>query len=303
MMAMTTINAPLFSFTSDIDWASDYCIRDLAGLLASFRIKPTLFVTHETPALTDLAAAGRADLGVHPNFAPGSSHGESVSDVIDSVFRLVPSAETYRSHRFVDSTPIATEMERRGIRYDSNLCLHMQAGLVPLQHASGLVRYPVFFEDDVNWMRAPGDWHLELDDFLTPGLKILNFHPFFVAANIPSLDYYQSIKPHIGTVDETTIEKIRFPGEGTRTFLVRLLEALAARSERFYTLKELHDMLHPKAGKVTASDAGRHTVHSDEEYRKYQTLTDQEKQEFLKSTVRTTRPARSLGDVARHAGA
>jgi SAM-dependent methyltransferase len=287
---MTTINSPLFSFTSDVDWASEYCIRDLSGLLASFQVKPTLFVTHESAVIADLAAAGKADLGVHPNFAPGSSHGDSIPEVIDSVFRLVPSAETYRAHRFVDSTTIGTEMERRGIRYDSNLCLHMQAGLEPLQHATGVLRYPVFFEDDVNWMRAPGDWRLDLEEFITPGLKILNFHPFFVAANIPSFEYYQSIKSHISTVDETTIEEIRYRGEGTRTFLERLLEALAARSERFYTLKELHHMLRSKSARATASDAGRHTAHSDEEHARYWSLTDREKQEFLKTTYEQRDP-------------
>src|SRR3982074_867066 len=171
---MRTINSPLFCFTADIDWASDYCIRDLSALLSTFGIKPTLFVTHDTALLKDLEAEGKADLAVHPNFAPGSSHGNSITEVIDSVFRLVPSAEAYRSHRFADSTTIACEMSRGGIESKSNCCLHMQAGLEPLRHASGLLRYPVFFEDDVNWMLAPGDWSLEIEQFLTAGLKILN---------------------------------------------------------------------------------------------------------------------------------
>ena len=109
---MRSINSPLFSFTSDIDWASDYCIRDLSDLLVSYKIKPTLFVTHDTSILNDLAAAGKAELGVHPNFASGSSHGNSIEEVIDTVFRLVPSAETYRAHRFADSTTIALEMPK-----------------------------------------------------------------------------------------------------------------------------------------------------------------------------------------------
>jgi SAM-dependent methyltransferase len=121
-------------------------------------------------------------------------------------------------------------------------------------------------------------------------LKILNFHPFFVAANIPSFEYYQSIKAHIETVDETTIEEIRYPGEGTRTFLVRLLETMAARRERFHTLKELHQMLRLKSARATSLDTGRHTVHSEEDYQKYQSLSDTEKQQFLKSTYEQRDP-------------
>lgn len=287
---MRTINAPLFCFTSDIDWASDYCIRDLSALLADFSVTPTLFVTHASTALTDLQAQGKADLGVHPNFGPGSSHGESVPEVVDSVLKLVPSAESFRSHRFADSTPIALEMAKRGIQYDSNLCLHKQPRLEPLAHASGMVRYPVFFEDDVNWMRSPGDWRLDVDEFLTPGLKILNFHPFFVAANIPSQEYYESIRPHIQTVDEESIGRIRHPGEGTRTFLLRLLEALATRKERFYTLQALHRMLRPQGTTLAPAEAGRHTVHSDTDHQTYWSLNDREKQAFLKQTYEQRDP-------------
>ena len=287
---MMTINSPLFCFTSDVDWASDYCINDLSALLSGFAIKPTFFVTHDTAALTNLQADGKADLGLHPNFGPGSSHGESIGDVAESVFRLVPSAESYRSHRFTDSTPIAMEMARRGIQYDSNLCLHKQPGIVPLQHASGVLRYPVFFEDDVNWLRAPGDWSLDVEEFLTPGLKVLNFHPFFVAANIPSLEYYESVKPYIQTLDEDTIGRIRHPGEGTRTFLFRLLEALNARRERFYSLKELHHMLRPAAAPRPSAETGRHTVHSDKDHQTYWSLSDREKQAFLKQTYEQRDP-------------
>ena len=287
---MRTINSPLFCFTSDIDWASDYCIRDLSALLSDFQVTPTLFVTHASAALTELHAQGKADLGVHPNFGPGSSHGESVPDVVDSVLRLVPSAESYRSHRFADSTPIALEMAKRGLTYDSNLCLHKQPGIEPLRHASGMLRYPVFFEDDVNWLRAPGDWTLDVDEFLSPGLKILNFHPFFVAANIPSLEYYESIRPHIQTLDEASIARVRYSGEGTRTFLLRLLEALAGRRERFYTLQSLHRMLRPAGAAPASAEAGRHTVHTDTDHQKYWALSDSEKQAFLKQTYEQRDP-------------
>jgi ubiquinone/menaquinone biosynthesis C-methylase UbiE len=281
--SLPTINSPLFCFTSDLDWASDYCIRDLVGLVTPFGVKPTLFVTHDTPVTRELEAAGAVELALHPNFGPKSSHGNSVPEVIDSVFRFAPSAESYRSHRFFDSTAISLEMTRRGIRYDSNLCLHKQANIVPLRHGSGLVRYPVFFEDDVNWLHSPGDWSLDIEEFLTPGLKILNFHPFFVAANIPTQDYYSSIKPHIATLNDSTIAQVRHTGEGPRTFLLRLLEALASRKERFYTLKELHQLLH-RGNRSVIPDTGRHTLHSEEEYRKYWSLGDREKQEFLKRT-------------------
>jgi SAM-dependent methyltransferase len=285
------INAPLLCVTSDLDWASDYCIRDFAGLMREFRVRPTFFVTHESAAIRALAAEGAAELAVHPNFNPGSSHGSTEEEVIDTVFRLVPESKAWRSHCFVDSSSIAESMTRRGMEYDSNLCLHRQAGLVPLAHALGGIRYPVFFEDDVQLFRSPGDWNLNADEFLTPGLKVLNFHPFFVAANIPSEEYYQSVKPHIKTLDETTVRAVRYSGVGTRTLLLRLLEELARRGERFYTLDEIHRMLHPRRTAGAAPDAGRNTLHSDAEYHRYWQLSDGEKQEFLKQSYRQRNPA------------
>jgi len=43
-------------------------------------------------------------------------------------------------------------------------------------------------------------------------------------------------------------------------------------------------MLSSNSTKPDSSEAGRHTVHSEDEYRKYQSLSDREKQAFLKRT-------------------
>jgi len=129
------INAPLFVLTSDTDWASEACIQDVAALAERFRIKPVFFATHQSDTLARLQRDGAADVGVHPNFRPGSTHGADVETVIDHVFRLYPGARSYRCHGFVDSFEIAERMRERGVVHDSNLCLDMQADIRPLHHA------------------------------------------------------------------------------------------------------------------------------------------------------------------------
>lgn len=258
------IDSPLFCLSSDVDWASDYAIDDFVSLVSGFGIKPTVFATHRSAALDRWIENGSIELGIHPNFLPGSSHGSDPVSVIDHMIREFPSARCFRSHCFIDGAQITQEMVRRGFCYDSNLCVYLQPNLAPLRHASGLVRFPVFFEDDVHWLHTNGDWELSkvLPAFLSPGLKVLNFHPFFVAANIPNQQYYVSVKSHIKTLNAENIDEVRCNREGARTFLTRLLQELAGRGQRFYTLAELHrllpiaNFLAPESNEILASNVG-----------------------------------------------
>ncbi|MBI9080440.1 MAG: hypothetical protein JEY79_11955 [Pseudodesulfovibrio sp.] len=238
------IDKPVFCLTSDVDWASEACLQDLFGIVNRFDVIPTFFGTHASESLTQWEADGRIDLGLHPNFLPGSTHGRDPGEIIDHVFSLFPKAQSFRSHCFVDDSLLCNEIYRRGIRYDSNLCLYLQEGLVPLRHNSGLTRYPCFFEDDVHWRWGKGDWSVDtcIDHFLTPGLKILNFHPKFVSFNIPDAASYEKLRPVIPDANQATIEKHRHPGPGPRTFLIDLLSRLTERGFRIHSLAEVHGM-------------------------------------------------------------
>jgi SAM-dependent methyltransferase len=282
---MPPIHAPLFCLTSDTDWASEFALRDFLSTVTGYGIRPTIFATHASPVLTEFDERGDIEIGIHPNFLPGSSHGDDASSIIDELCRLFPRARTFRSHWFFEHTLIARELYARGFRYDSNLCLHMQPNLVPLQHNSGLVRFPVFWEDDVHWSGKTG-WDLDrqVESFLSPGLKILSVHPFSFAANIPDQEYYAQVKSHIRTLDERTVDSVRFQGPGARTFLVALLERLTTRGERFHTLGDLHRMLPMQAGTSDASTTpGRQTAHTDDEYERYWKMTEAERQQFVKA--------------------
>lgn len=232
---------PVLCLTSDVDWASDACIADLAATCAELGIVPTFFATHRSPLLDRLVAEGRAEIGVHPNFLPGSTHGSDPEAVLDHVLGLYPQARASRSHAFVDSTPIARSLLRRGIRYDSNLCLHRQSGLVPLRHASGLLRLPVFWEDDCHWhLGDPWDLDPLWRDACTPGLKILNVHPFPFALNIGDAATYERLKAGATTVDAVAVTEHRRGGAGTRTLVRALLETAVEEGLRFHTLDEIY---------------------------------------------------------------
>jgi hypothetical protein len=255
-----------FCFTSDVDWASEFCIEDLLGFVTGLRLHPTIFVTHHSDVVWGLRNDGCVDVAIHPNFLAGSSHGPDEASVIASMFELVPDAETFRSHCFVDSTRIVRQMLERGIRYDSNLCLHLQPGLVPLHHGTGVVRFPVFWEDDCHWDLTGGDWDVDrwLDRFLTPGLKILNVHPFAFAANITSEEHYRGAKQFITRLSAQSATEVRHSGPGARTFVTSLLRRLLDAGARFCSLKELYAMSAVDEDAAWRDGSGCAALHSKE---------------------------------------
>jgi len=225
---------PRFLLTGDVDWASDYCIERYVEHAASRGIVPVLFVTHRSAAIERAAAAGRVDLGIHPNFLPGSSHGATTDEVLDYVFDLVPDPVASRSHCFADASHIATALARRGITIDSNICCHLQPDLPVLNHWNGVKRLPVFFEDDVHWEQG-GSWRFAdyRAAFATPGLKILNFHPFLWAMNVPDADFYAAHRSHITSLTEADAERLRHRGPGSATFLDEIIDWVGQEGGEF----------------------------------------------------------------------
>lgn len=295
LRAMIHINSPLFCLTSDTDWASDYCISDLLRFAGDLDIVPTVFATHPTTVLND-----GAEVGIHPNFLPGSTHGSNPGSVIDNILAAYPSAQTFRSHHFVDSSDISSEMFRRGFLYDSNLCLHLQENIVPLRTSAGPIRFPVFWEDDVHWATEHGDWCVEhyLERFTTHGLKILNIHPFFLAANIPSQEYYEKVKHHIKTLSADTVGEVRYDGPGVRTFAETLLKELRNRGFQFHTLRQLYELTCSQL--KTERDRATLHVYTQEEYERYwKEFSDEQRQSFVRESYNRLRNPTDLYATSR----
>ncbi len=236
------ISQPIYCITSDIDWASSYCIEDFLGLCEGFGVIPTLFATHNDPIIKRFAQKNPHDVGMHPNFRANSSHGETYISVIDHLFDICPGAKTFRSHSFYDSSEILQEMFRRGVVYDSNICLYLQPNLVPLRLGTAdITRFPVFWEDDCHWQCTGADWNFTnyIPVFTSPGLKIINVHPFLLAADIPSSEYYFRVKKHIPSLTRENIDDVRHKGDGVRTFFIDMIDYLKSHNYPFFSLWEL----------------------------------------------------------------
>lgn len=240
---MTVLERPYFCLTSDLDWASDYALSDFIDLLTPYKVRPTIFATHQSAVLTERFARKEIEIGLHPNYLSGSTHGNDIASVTDHVLGLFPAARAFRSHHFFHTSGVEMEMLKNNVFYDSNICLYLQSNIVPLKRFSGITSFPVFWEDDVHWLNM-GSWEFEKyqDVFFSPGIKILNFHPFFVSTNIPDHEYYSKIKKFVQRASLDNINDIRYSGPGVRTFLIKMLEVITGLGHRFYTFNEICDM-------------------------------------------------------------
>ena len=246
---------PIFCFTSDIDWAPEWAIAEMLDFFEQRQIPLCPFITHDSAEIRRRYADHEKKqlVGIHPNFLPGSTQGNSPDEIADYLLTLWPEAKAYRSHAFVDSTPIADLFAKRGLLFDSNLCLFLQPRCEPLKHNSGLMRFPVFWEDDVHFKRGlPCELSSIREHFDSPGLKVINLHPFLFAMNVPDVKYYQKVKHLIRETDPQVARAGAFEGKGTRSIVTEILDYVLNRGYRIMSLPALYHA----AANIPASQNG-----------------------------------------------
>lgn len=182
----------------DQDWAPDWALDDILNRLEEAGLGGTVFITHDSPLLERMKTKANIELGWHPNFLPGSSHGESVEEVLNFMASLVPGAVGARAHTLMRGTPILEAYKTRGLRYDAADIFDGQQGLSCFLSWTGLTRIPIYFEDDVHLHRGL-PLSLKPLHMTSPGLKVFTFHPVLVALNCSRLSDYQALKADLGT--------------------------------------------------------------------------------------------------------
>lgn len=230
---------PLFCFTTDIEWAPEWAIADTFALADEHGVPLVPFVTHPSELVASRFGPRLAGAGVHPNFLPGSTHGGTVDEVIAAVRALAPDARSFRSHCFYDDTRTLRKLAADGFTHDSNACAFLQPELSPVRTVTSVLRFPVFWEDDVHSSFGLG-WTLDalrpaLD---SPGLKVVNVHPLRVALNIRDESSWERLRSRYEPRDSEAGTPA--PGRGTRTLLAELISYALRNGGRAYTLDELY---------------------------------------------------------------
>lgn len=226
---------PRRAVTFDVDWSPDWAIILCADICARAGVPVTVFVTHVSDALADLRRrSGGVELGLHPNFLPGSDHGADPLAVLRHCTALVPEARSMRSHGLVQSTPLlGLVADQTAIEVDVSLLLPFHEGLHRTEFHAGqsrrrIIRLPYVWEDDIAALWPGGNW--DIDALPETGLCILDFHPIHVALNSGSMEAYGAAKAFLGerslaSLTEAEAERFRNPGRGSRSFLEDLLAA------------------------------------------------------------------------------
>lgn len=238
---------PVFCFTSDIDWASEDVLSIFFKKLPLDTIKLTTYVTHQSAILQKYYDDKKIYRGIHPNFLPNSSHGNSFREIVETCVKLAPEAYGFRSHRLFDVTDITHLLhDEFGYKYVSNLGTTMAKSIRPMLHESQLVHIPIFFEDgshlynDLGFSITP-----YLEYFTSPGIKIISFHPMNIVFNTPYIKFMREIKDSLSreafnNITFDTIEKSKNNGVGITNVVEDIINFVVSKNYKIMSMDEVY---------------------------------------------------------------
>lgn len=239
---------PVFCFTSDIDWASEAVLDHFFRQLPMEDLKMTMFVTHKSERVEREFLAGRIQRGIHPNFLPGSSQGNTFREVIETCMSFAPEATCTRSHRAFAVTDTEHLLHNDfHIKCSSNVFTTLAPRITPFWLESKLLQVPIFFEDGSFLYNRLGLTIEPYRHFFTaPGIKVISFHPMNLVFNTPEITWMRQIKDsltreefnHIG---EEIIESKRNREKGVFDLVMEIINLARQLQAPIFTLNEIYE--------------------------------------------------------------
>ena len=226
------LTEPVFLMTSDQDWAPNWAIESL--LSATEGLPLHFFRTNPCAILDDAFSSGKITQGWHPNLFPNSSHGSSPEEVINYMKDNFPLCNTVRNHAFNTNTHFDRLLFEAGIRVDSQQATLWQSNLSPILDISGIIRLPVYFEDDVFFGHSSPLLNIGsiLKNLFSPGLKIFNLHATFIGCNTPSKEHYEAYRNKIFESEIIPSEAI-YRGRGSLNVFFELKNLIEKNEWKF----------------------------------------------------------------------
>ncbi len=237
-----------FCFTSDVDWASDYAVNLLVEYFKANDIPLTIFMTHSSIYLEEEKRNSKLEFGIHPNFIQPSTQGKNIDEIVDYCHRVNPNAKAVRCHRWFSSNDIYENLQKIGIKYESNICTGFNL-VSPFINRAGMVSFPTFFEDgaylyhklDLNFKNTE-------EMFAEKGLYVINMHPMHFAVNTPYFKYMRDIKDSMPAKDWNNLTKdkivaMKYTGLGIRSYIEDLVQYIQVHNIPTYTLGEVYNCM------------------------------------------------------------
>lgn len=226
-MAGSTTPGPkplLLSF--DTDWAPAFVLEEVVALLDNI---PATFLVTDADAAATLSRHRHLELGIHPNFMPGSSHGNDRKGIVKHIMGLVPGARVSRSHNLCQDTTILDILVSAGIEYDLSLLEYHNPNPRPFRYWNGLIRVPYNLEDDVLCQR--GDSFRAADWVGACQHLFCDFHPIHIYLNTENMKRYEGLRS-LGPLAQVRAEDLKMhinrTGPGLRTLFCQLIQGVKA---------------------------------------------------------------------------
>lgn len=220
--------------TIDLDWACEAAIEETLDAFRELRVPVTVFATHRSPRVE--AALGEIEVGVHPYFASGSSHGATIDEVVDHVLDLPHNLAAFRCHRFASCNGSREALARAGFLISSNVCTDLEV-LPPFADRYGCLEVPIFMEDGGFLFRSHP---LAMGGSLARGLeqhgrKVIVVHPMHFVLNTPHFDYMAAIKRRTTrerwrAFTRRDLDALRWRSRGIRDLVLEVVGAASAHT-------------------------------------------------------------------------
>ena len=218
-----------YALTFDIDWAPDFAILKCLDLVEQANCKATFFATHDTPLNREIISRGH-NLGIHPNFLPGSSQGSDVISIIAECLNYAPDAWCMRTHSLVQSTPLLFEIFSNfpQLKLDVSIFMHRS----PFAHkvswnfdGVSFDRLLYNWEDDAQFCYYSFE---EKSELFFGDLTVFNFHPIHVFLNTSDGSEHLRLKKEasdtpLSSFDVKTVNGYINSGRGTQSYLKEVL--------------------------------------------------------------------------------
>ena len=230
---MSLSNQKIF-LTLDTDWCPEEVLQYALALFEEHALRCTIFATGRYAAL-ETCAPQRIEIGVHPNFNDATL--AQYEGKLQELLALYPNAQGVSSHAMMSSTPLLHLFKQAGLQYDRNLLRYQQPEARPFYYFNGLLRVPIFWEDDI-WFAEEQREPFVAGSFERSALPLVfNFHPIHLYLNTSSPEHYTAFKPHYHEAHKLMAH--RHEGYGVLSYFTDLIAHLRAQQIATGLLNEL----------------------------------------------------------------
>lgn len=221
-------------FSLDADWVSDEILEWAIGLFKNEGWPVTVFATNASEVLRRSHNDPYVDISIHPDFFQNNDHEKTILELI----KLFPDSKGVRSHGLFEYANLLNLYRKHGLSWDSSQLLYLCRNIMPYRHPSGLIRLPIFWEDDDYFSDNP-DWRVERLGLEKSGVKCFDFHPIHLFLNTYIASQYTYAKER--HFSHQALDDARYNGndKGIYNFFIHLSEYIRQHSLKVSRMEEV----------------------------------------------------------------